>query len=178
MLMFLGLSGEKPDCLRPVVDHQAEEASQKGLIGELAQLGDDTSPAAAEYRKRIREHHTGPYNQAAALHAQLDAITAQAASDNDPALIGELPYAPGVLKDAPDHVCEALYAALGIHCTFRADKQQVTIRATITDSTPGIVAALRADPRTDAGSSKGSPDPLDDSNSAAIATETRNKSGT
>jgi hypothetical protein len=30
--------------------------------------------------------------------------------------------------------------------TFRGDKQQVTIRATLTDSTPGIVAALIADP--------------------------------
>jgi hypothetical protein len=43
-------------------------------------------------------------------------------------------------------VREALYAALNLHCTFRGDKQQVTIRATITDTTPGIVAALIADP--------------------------------
>jgi hypothetical protein len=83
------------------------EASQKGLIGELAQLGDDTSHAATEYRKRIREHHTELYSQAAALHAQLEAITAQAASDNDPALTAELPYAPGFLLQAPDHVREA-----------------------------------------------------------------------
>jgi hypothetical protein len=77
------------------------EASQKGLIGELAQLGDDTSPAATEYRKRIREHHTELYSQGAALHAQLEAITAQAASENDPALIEQLPYAPGFLLQAP-----------------------------------------------------------------------------
>ncbi|MGB6571754.1 MAG: hypothetical protein WBF20_08790 [Trebonia sp.] len=147
------------------------EASQKGLISELAQLGDDTSPAAA-YRKRIREHHTELDSQAAALHAHLEAITAQAASENDPTLISELPYAPGSLLQAPDHVREALYAALNLHCTFRGDKQQVTIRATITDTTPGIVAALIADPRTDTGSSKRSPGPLDDPNNSAITTET------
>ena len=142
------------------------EASQKGLISELAQLGDDTSPAAA-YRKRIREHHTELDSQAAALHAHLEAITiAQAASENDPTLISELPYAPGSLLQAPDHVREALYAALNLHCTFRGDKQQVTIRATITDTTPGIVAALIADPRTDTGSSKRSPGPLDDPNNS------------
>jgi hypothetical protein len=128
------------------------QASQKGLIGELAQLADDTSPATTEYRKRIREHHTELYSQAVALHAQLEAITAQAASDNDPALIEQLPYAPGFLLQAPDHVREALYATLNLQCTFRGDKQQVTIRATITDTTPGIVAALIADPRTDTGS--------------------------
>ena len=151
------------------------EASQKGLIAELAQLGDDASPAATEYRKRIREHHTELYSQGAALHAQLEAITAQAASENDPALIEQLPYAPGFLLRAPDHVREALYAALNLHCTFRGDKQQVTIRATITDTTPGIVAALIADPRTDAGSPKRSPGPLDDPNNSAITTETGNK---
>ena len=172
--------GMRRDALFEICDAQAaqlrkriarNEASQKGLISELAQLGDDTSPAA-EYRKRIREHHTELDSQAAALHAHLEAITAQAASENDPTLISELPYAPGSLLQAPDHVREALYAALNLHCTFRGDKQQVTIRATITDTTPGIVAALIADPRTDTGSSKRSPGPLDDPNNSAITTET------
>ena len=53
----------------------------------------------------------------AALQAQLDAITGKAASDNDPGLITELPYAPGCLATAPDSVREALYAALGIQCS-------------------------------------------------------------
>jgi len=151
------------------------EASQKGLIGELAQLGDDTSPAATEYRKRIREHHAELYSQAAALHDQLQAINAQATSENDPALIAELPYAPGFLLQAPDHVREALYAALNLHCTYRADQQQVTIRAAITNTTPGIIAALIADPRTDTGSPKRSPDPLADPDTPALTAEITNK---
>lgn len=32
------------------------EAIQKGLISELAQIGDSTSPVAVEYLRRIREH--------------------------------------------------------------------------------------------------------------------------
>lgn len=71
------------------------------------------------------------------------------------------------------HVKETGYTALAVeplnlHCTFRGDKQQVTIRVTITDTTPGIVAALIADPRTDTGS----PGPLADPNNFAITTET------
>jgi hypothetical protein len=95
-----------------------------------------------------RQHYTELHAAAAALQAQLDAINDQAASDNDPALITELPYAPGFLATAPDPVKENLYAALGIQCLYRPGKRQVTIRATITNTTPGIVAALPADPRT------------------------------
>ena len=36
------------------------DAAAKGLITELAQLGDSTSPASVAYRDRIREHFTDP----------------------------------------------------------------------------------------------------------------------
>jgi site-specific DNA recombinase len=127
------------------------QASAKGLITELAQLGDDTSPAAAEYRKRIREHHADLWNATAALQSKLDDLQAQATSTSDAALITQLPHAAGILNQAPVEIRETLYAALDIHATYRADKNQVTIRVTITDSTPGIVAALLADPRTGGG---------------------------
>lgn len=61
-------------------------------------------------------------------------------------LLADAAYAPGFLLQTPDHVREALYAAVSLHCTFRGDQQQVTIRATISDTTPGIAAALIADP--------------------------------
>jgi hypothetical protein len=150
------------------------DAAQKGLIAELAQLGGDTSPATTAYRLRIREHYTELHDAAAALQAQLNAINDQAAADNDPALIGELPYAPGFLASAPDTVKESLYAALGIQCVYRPGKKQVTIRATITNSTPGIVAALLADPRTDSDNTNEPAALFDDSNSAAIALEIEN----
>ena len=99
------------------------DAAQKGLIAELAQLGGDTSQATTAYRTRIREHYTELHDAAAALQAQLDAVNDQAAADNDPALITELPYAPGFLATAPDPVKENLYAALGIQCLYRPGKK-------------------------------------------------------
>jgi site-specific DNA recombinase len=172
------------------------QASAKGLITKLAQLGDDTGPAAAEYRKRIREHHADLWNATAALQAKLDDLQAQTGADSDAALITQLPHLAGILHRAPDPLREALYAALDIHCTYRADKKQVTIRATITDTTPGIVAALLADPRTGSGtpskypipddeadiadpltgttSPSKDPVPLGESNTVAIMTETPN----
>ena len=152
------------------------DAAQKGLIAELAQLGGDTSPATTAYRVRIREHYTELHDAAAALQAQLDAINDQAAADNDPALISELPYAPGFLATAPDPVKENLYAALGIQCLYRPGKNQVTIRAVITNTTPGIVAALLADPRTGTDNTNEPSAPFDESNTAAIAAENRNSS--
>jgi hypothetical protein len=35
---------------------------------------------------------------------------------------------------------------LGIQCVYRPAMRQVTIRATLANTTPGIVAALLADP--------------------------------
>jgi hypothetical protein len=45
----------------------------------------------------------------------------------------------------PAELRAKLYAAFDIHALFRAHKNQVTITAT----TPGIIAALLNDPRTD-----------------------------
>ena len=146
------------------------EASAQGLITELAQLGADTSPAAAEYRKRIRAHHADLFNTNQALQAKLDELQAQAAGASDAALITELPYAAGLLNQAPDDIREALYAALDIHATYRADKNQATIRATITDATPGIIAALLTDPRTGADSPSKTPAPRDETHPAAPRT--------
>ena len=50
------------------------QASAQGLITELAQLGADNSPAAAEYRKRIREHHADLFNATTALQSKLDEL--------------------------------------------------------------------------------------------------------
>jgi hypothetical protein len=118
------------------------DAAAKGLITELARLGDNTSPASVAYRDRIREHFTTLHEETAGLQAQLEGLQAQAGVLSDAALIDQIPYAPGLLAQAPDHVRASLYAALDLHCTYRADQNQVTIRAAITDTTPGIVAAL------------------------------------
>jgi site-specific DNA recombinase len=148
------------------------ETAEKGLITELAQLGDDTSPAASAYRARIRDSYRQAYNDRTATQTELDTLQAAPARDNDPTLLDELPYAPGLLLDAPDHIREALYAAFGIHCLYRQEKQQVTIWATITDSTPQAITALLNDPRTD--SVHPAPDPLANQAPAPITAETPN----
>ncbi len=122
--------------------------------------GDDTSPAFTAYRARIRERFTQLYDENAALQAQLDALAAQDTAAADADLIAQIPYAPSLLAKAPAPVQEALYAALGIHATYRADKNQITIRAVLTDTTPRILQALLADPRTDGDSPKRSPNPF------------------
>jgi hypothetical protein len=144
------------------------EAAAKGLITELAQLGDSTSSASIAYRTRIREHFTQLHDEVAELKTQLADLDAQAAKVSDATLIEQLPYAPGLLAQSPDEIRAALFAALQVQCTYRADQKQVTIRATITDSTPGIVAALLADLRTGDNSPKGSADPFGESNAVAV----------
>jgi hypothetical protein len=120
-----------------------------GLMTQLEQLGTDTSPAANAYRQRIRDQFTTRYDQRATAQAELDNLTAAQPPVTDPSLIDELPYAIGLLSDMPAELRAKLYAAFDVHALFRAHKNQATIRATITDTTPGIIAALLADPRTD-----------------------------
>jgi hypothetical protein len=145
------------------------EAAQKGLMTELAELGDASSPASTAYRQRIREHFNQLFDDTAALQAELDDLARQASTVTDADLIAQLPYAPALLIEVPDEIREALCAALEVHCTYRADQGQVTIRATITDSTPRIVAALLAALTAHADPAKGSPDGFSGPQAAAPA---------
>jgi hypothetical protein len=126
------------------------KTAQKGLMLQSEQLGDDTSPAANAYRDRIREQFTERYSEYAAVEAELDALTTGPAPViNDPTLLDELPYAPGLLAEAPTALRETLYAAFDIHCLYRHNAGQITIWATLTDTTPHIINALVTGPRTD-----------------------------
>jgi hypothetical protein len=118
------------------------ETAQNGLITQLERLGGDTSPAAEAMRQRITSQFTDRYNQARDLQARLDDLQAAQPPADDPSLLDELPYAAASLADLPDDLKAKLYAAFGIQVLYRAHKGQATIWATITDATPGIVAAL------------------------------------
>jgi hypothetical protein len=59
------------------------------------------------------------------------------------------PYAPGLLAQAPDDIREQLAAALDMQTIWRHDARQATVTLTITDTTPGIIAAILNDPRLD-----------------------------
>jgi hypothetical protein len=153
------------------------QTAQKGLMTQSEQLGDDKSPAACAMRDRIREQFTERYDKHAAIMAELDALTASIPAINDPTLLDELPYAPGLLTAAPDTIREALYAAFDIECLYRYDAGQVTIWATITDTTPGIITALTTDPRTGS-DTPSAPNLLADLQAAAITPRTADKGQT
>jgi DNA invertase Pin-like site-specific DNA recombinase len=125
------------------------DAFMKGLIAQLGHLGDRQDPAARAQRDRIDEQFTDRYNEQAAAKAELETLTASQPVADDPDLIEELPYAPGLLAGAPAELRARIYAAFRVHALYRAEPHQATITATITDQTPGIIAALLNDPRTD-----------------------------
>ena len=121
----------------------------KGLVAQLEHLGDPPDPAARAQRDRINAQFTDRFNEHAAAKAELETLTASQPAAEDPALIDELPYAPGLLAGAPAELRARIYAAFQVHALYRAPQHQATITATITDQTPGIIHALITDPRTD-----------------------------
>jgi site-specific DNA recombinase len=131
------------------------ETAQHGLITQLERLGNDTTPAADAMRQRITDQFTIRYDEAKTLQAELDQIQAAQPAEDDPALLDELPYAAAAFDDAPEDIKARIYAAFDIQVLYRAPIKQATIWATITPTTPGIIAALTTDPRTDHGAAYG-----------------------
>jgi hypothetical protein len=125
------------------------ETAQHGLITQLERLGNDTTPAADAMRQRITDQFTARYEQARTLQAELDQIEAAQPAQDDPELIAELPYAAAAFATAPEDIKARIYPAFDIQVLYRAPIKQATIWATITPTTPGIIAALTTDPRTD-----------------------------
>ena len=141
-------------------------------------LGDDTSPGKRALRDRISEQYERRRSEHAALTAELDTLAAPAPNDDagDPSLLDELPYAPGLLSQAPPAIRQAIYATFDINCLYRPDQDQGTIWATITSTTPGIIQALLNDPRT--GTTATPPaDLFAELMNAAIATKAADKDG-
>ena len=125
------------------------ETAQAGLITQLANMGSDTAPAANAMRERITAQFNNLYAQAQAITAELDHLADADQPAPDHTLLDELPYAAAHLTDAPAHLRARLYDAFDIQALYRQPMKQATIWATITDTTPGTIAALLTDPRTD-----------------------------
>jgi len=152
------------------------QAAINGLLTELEQLGDSTSPVDIALRDRIKERFAQRHDQTTAIQAELQAIeNAAPVKDNDLTLIDELPYAPGMLAQAPARIRETIAAAFDIQCVYRPDHKQATVVLTITDATPGIITALLTDPRT-GNDSDTAAEPFGEIPDGAITPLTRNKS--
>jgi hypothetical protein len=110
----------------------------KGLIAQLEHLGDAQTPAAIAQRDRINEQFTVRFDEQTAAKSELETLTASQPPAEDPALIDELPYAPGLLAGVPAELRARIYAAFQVHALYRAQQHQATITATITDQTPAL----------------------------------------
>jgi len=67
------------------------------------------------------------------------------ARDDQAELLDAIPLITANLGQLPERIQAALYQAFDIQFLYRKDMHQVTIRATITDSTPHAVAAIITD---------------------------------
>ena len=91
------------------------------------------------------------YERFAELHAERETTEAKLAAsdedrarDDDATLLDALPVLAGRTDLHPEPVQAALYQAFDIQALYNNDKNQVTIFATITTSTPQAVAAILA----------------------------------
>jgi hypothetical protein len=103
-------------------------------------------PAAiTALRTRLIARFTELEDERATIATQLTALTSDAGQDQHPELLDQLPVITQRLgDDTPLSYEQALFDALGIQLLYRYHMGQVTIFATITDATPGAIAALAA----------------------------------
>jgi hypothetical protein len=102
-------------------------------------------------RQRLRGRFTELYTERTSLQAQLDTLTTPADEPaSDPALLDELPTLSDIITGAPATLIERLLAIFDLSAVYNRDQHQLTIHATITDTTPPqAIRDLYADPRAD-----------------------------
>jgi hypothetical protein len=139
-----------PTAPRPLirVSHSIRGARPNVIrhITELEELGGDTSPAAAAYRARIRARNAEWHDKRTTAEAQLTDLENTTEPDSDPSLLDELPYLTDNLASAPAELLHQLIDALDIQCLYRKDKNQATIWATITPTTPATLTVRCPEP--------------------------------
>jgi cell division septum initiation protein DivIVA len=121
--------------------------AQQALITELETPADPGDPAAAALRERIRARYRELHGEQKTLEAQRDQLDTATTEVPDPALLDALPILGDILTNAPAGLAEQLFEAFHLQAVYSKEHRQVTIRVTITDTTPQAVARLRADTR-------------------------------
>jgi hypothetical protein len=121
-----------------------------GIAVEMGHLAGKTDPMSRAIRDRLTEQFSQRHDEKTTIEAELQAIEdAAPLPDSDLTLLDELPYAPGLLAQAPDDIRQQLAAAFDLQAIWRHDARQATITLTIADTTPGIITAILNDPRLD-----------------------------
>jgi site-specific DNA recombinase len=119
----------------------AAENAHTREIEALACEQDPYAPAVKALRKRTIERFTELENERASIETKLAALT-KTARPSHPGLLDLLPQLAGLLADAPARLEHQLYDAFDLQILYNNDMHQVTIWATITDSTPRTVTDI------------------------------------
>jgi site-specific DNA recombinase len=104
-------------------------------IEELA-TADAHAAAITALRTRILARFTELEEERAKIDTQLADLAKTSRNDASPELLHALPLLGDILAGAPARLQAALYQAFSIELLYNTDMHQVTIWATITDSTP------------------------------------------
>jgi site-specific DNA recombinase len=124
------------------------DAAENAHAREIEALTHDNHAASDQaitaLRSRILARFTELEDERAQITAQLDELAQTAPAAADPALLDALPILGDLLAGAPPRLQQQLYQAFDIQALYNKNLHQVTIHATITDSTPRAVAAITA----------------------------------
>ena len=123
------------------------ETAQAALITELETPASPGDPAAQALRERVRARYRELHDQQKTLEAQRDQLDTATTEIHDPALLDALPILGDILTNAPPGLTEQLFEAFRLQAIYSKQHRQVTIRVTITGTTPQAVTRLLADPR-------------------------------
>ncbi len=142
----------------------AAENAHAREIEALAHLDDPRAPAVTALRTRVLARFAELEDERAQINAQLAELAKTDPQAGDPALLDALPMLGDLLASAPPRLQQQLYQAFDIQALYKKNMHQVTIHATITDSTPRAVAAIinDADDAPAAGASPADPAPTPD----------------
>ena len=111
---------------------------------ELDESFDMADEAGEAYRRRIRADYATLHGERKDIQTQLDDLAADATPVPAPDLVRLLPEVTADLAALPPARQAELFEVFDIQIIWNAPMRQATFRATITDTTPGIVTALLA----------------------------------
>ena len=125
------------------VPHPNPFKAAQGRTKTRLMLDPDRAPIVAQIYTWRTEDKLGVNAITGRLNAYPQADPAAGWSiGTDPALLDQLPELAGRLDDLPERIQAELFAAFDIQILWNPPMKQATFFATITGTTPGIVAAL------------------------------------
>jgi hypothetical protein len=125
------------------------DTAENAHAREIEALTHDTTPADSRavtaLRSRILARFTELENERTTIDTQLAELATAAPATAYPELLDALPMLGDILENAPTRLWQQLLAALDIQALYNKNLHQVTVHATITDTTAQAVAAITAD---------------------------------